>query len=82
MAENMLDGVQVPRMGRQVEHAGAGGSDCFGDAGDLVGREIVHHHVFAGGESGREELLGPLREGGLRRGTPHRSWGRRARAVR
>lgn len=41
LGEGHLDGVEVGRIGRREEQAGAGASDRLVDAGDLVAREVV-----------------------------------------
>ena len=57
LGEHLLDRVQVRRVGRQVEDAGAGGGDRLADACHLVGGKVVHRHDVAGRQAGRKELL-------------------------
>jgi hypothetical protein len=52
--EEMLDRVQVGRLGRQVEERGACRREHLMDAGDLVRSEVVEHHDVAGGERWRQ----------------------------
>lgn len=39
-----LDRIAIGRVGRQIEHFGAGRADCLGDAFDFVSRQVIRHH--------------------------------------
>ncbi len=40
----LFDGVQIRRVGRQLENAGPGGLDGFTNTGDLVGGKVIEDH--------------------------------------
>ena len=53
LGESQLDGIEIGRIGRQVEKGGASGLDRGADALDLVGGQIIegvlssdHIHIF------------------------------------
>ncbi len=48
LSEGVFDGVEVGTVGRQVEELGALGLDRLPEAGDFVGRQIVHDDDVAG----------------------------------
>jgi len=48
LGEGIFDRVEVGTVGRQVKQGGAARLDGTPDAGDLVGRQIVHDHDIAG----------------------------------
>ena len=54
--ERLLDGVEVRAVGRQVKNAGADSGDGFSNAGNLMRREVIHHHHVAGRERRHQEL--------------------------
>ena len=56
LGEGQLDRVQIRRVRRQIEEAGALGLDGVADAIDLVGLEVIHHHEVAGSEGRRQHL--------------------------
>ena len=57
LAEGHLDRIEIGRVLGQISQFCTSGLDCFLDAGDLVGPEIVHHHDIAAVERGSQALL-------------------------
>ncbi len=57
LCEDLLDRVEVGRVGRQEEELGAGGADGAADGLAFVAAEIVHDDDVAGLERRDEELL-------------------------
>ena len=55
--------IQIGGVLGKIAHRRAGGFDGFGDAIDLVGRDIVHDDNFAGLQGGRETLFDVGAEG-------------------
>ena len=56
LGEELLDRVQVRRVGWEVEHAGPHGPDRLLDPGHLVSGQIVHHNDIVRFEFRREHL--------------------------
>lgn len=52
-----LNGIEVRRVGRQIEQRGPGLLDEFFDPSDLVSSQIVHHYNLAGLELRAENFL-------------------------
>src|SRR4051794_26930332 len=57
LGEELLDGVEIRRVGREVKHTGPRGPDRLLDPGDLVTGEVVHHHRISWLQLRREHLL-------------------------
>ena len=57
LAEGQFNGVEIGRVRRQIQQAGAAGFDEFGRAGHFVGRQVVEHDHVAGYECGAEHLV-------------------------
>ena len=57
LGEDLLDRVEVGRVGRQEEQLGAGGADRSADRLAFVAAEIVHDDDVAGGQGGQQALL-------------------------
>jgi len=60
--EELFDGVQIGRVGRQIEHRGAGRGDGLPDPVDLVAAEVIEDGNVSGLERGAKELLDPSQE--------------------
>jgi len=56
LAPHRLDGIEVRRIGRQIQQPGAGG---FPDSPDLVRGRIVQNHHLARAQGGDESLRHP-----------------------
>lgn len=56
LGKDLLDCVQVRRVGWQVEQASAGGLNRLAHTGNLVGGEVIEDKNIALGEGGHEEL--------------------------
>ena len=63
-SDGLLDGIEVGRVRRQEQARGASRLDCLFHAGDLVGRQVVHHDQIARHQGGHEDLLHSGEEGG------------------
>jgi hypothetical protein len=57
LGEDLLDGIEIGAIGRQVEKMRADGLDRGAHGGALVGAEIVHDDDVAGGQRWHQELL-------------------------
>ena len=57
LGEHLLDRVEIRTVGWKIQNAWPGGSDCLGNAGDLVRAEIIHHHDITWSERRCKELL-------------------------
>ena len=64
LGEGHLDGVEVGRIGRQIQQAGARVLNALAHALDLVRGQIVHDNDIAGLEFGRQDLFDIGEEGG------------------
>ena len=69
LAPHRFDGIEVGRIGRQIQQPGACGLDGFADSPDFVRGQIVQDHQVAGSQGGSQSLLPP------RPKTFRRSWG-------
>lgn len=56
-AEDLLDRIEFRRILRQVHEFRPSRLNCFLDAADLVGRQVVHNDDIAARESGRQTLF-------------------------
>src|SRR5215471_19378710 len=56
LGEQLLDRIEVRRIGRQVAQLSAGGFDRFPYAGDLVARQVVENDDVAGLERRNQHL--------------------------
>jgi len=54
---SFFNGIEVGRVGRQIEQFGATGFDSLLDAANFVRRQVVHDHYVAGLEFGTQHLL-------------------------
>ena len=61
--EDLLDGVQIGRVGRQEQQAGTDAADRFTDGGPFVTAQIIHDDDIARRECRHEELLDIVEEG-------------------
>ena len=59
LGEDLLDRVQVGRVGRQVQQLGPDGADGAANGGTFVTAQVVHDDNVARGERWYEELLDP-----------------------
>ena len=59
LAPHRLDGIEIRRVGRQIQKPCAPRIDCFAHAPDLVGGEIVQDNHVTGSQSGSQALLHP-----------------------
>jgi len=59
LAPHGLDGIEVRRIGRQIQQPGAGGGKSFPDSPDFVRGQIVQNHHLAGAQGGCEPLGHP-----------------------
>jgi len=59
LAPHRFDGIEIGRIGRQIEQPRAPGLEGFADSPDFVRRQIVQDHQVAGSQGGRQSLLHP-----------------------
>jgi len=59
LAPHRLDGIEIRRIGRQIQQPDAGGFEGFPDSPDFVCGQIVQNHHLARAPSGREPLRPP-----------------------
>jgi len=59
LGEDLLDRVEVGRVGRQEQELGSGRADRLADGLALMAAEVVHDDDIAGRERRHEELLDP-----------------------
>jgi len=52
-----FDGIEIGRVGRQIEHFRSPRLDPFAHPVDLVRTEVVHHHHVAGSERGAQDMF-------------------------
>ena len=64
LANTCSIGLNSGRIGRQVEQLCSRGFDLLADAGDLVRRQVVHHHDVTVAERRRQQLPDVGKEGG------------------
>ena len=57
LGEELLNRVEVRRVGREVKHTGPRGPDGLTDTRHLVNREVVHHHGVARLQFRRKDVL-------------------------
>src|SRR5918912_1397193 len=57
LCKELLDGVQIRRVWREIEQAGAHRPDRLSDTGDLVNREVIQDDDIARAQARREHLL-------------------------
>jgi len=60
--EEFFNGVQVGRIGRQIEHRGAGQGDGLLDTIHFVAAQVVEDDDIAAAKRGAQELLDPSQE--------------------
>ena len=56
LGEGHLDGIEVRRIGRQIEQGCAGRLDSLFHAADLVGGQVIHDGDVAGPQFGDQHL--------------------------
>jgi len=59
LAPHRLDGIEVRRIGRQIQQPGADGCKSFPDSPDFVRGQIIQNHHLARAQGGREPLCHP-----------------------
>src|SRR6202051_5001 len=59
LAPHRFDGVEIGRIGRQIEQPRAPGLDGFADSPDFVRRQVVQDYQIACSQGGRKSLLNP-----------------------
>lgn len=59
LGKDLLDGVVVGAVRRQVAQLGTGGRDGLLNAGNLMGTQVVHDHDVAGSKFRHQHLLDP-----------------------
>ena len=57
LGERLLDRIEVGAIGRQIAQCRAGSLNRFPDAGDFVGRQVVHHDDIALAQDRREKMF-------------------------
>jgi hypothetical protein len=65
-----FDGIEVRRVGRQIVHCGAAGTDQASDLGVAVRLQIIEEHDIAASQAWRQTAADPVDEGGGVDGPP------------